>query len=283
MLRKLLTPKWIAIGLGSMLALAGVVYGVHYGEQFLIRDPRFALRVPGDDLSGGAVAPEDDPLEISGAAHVSPRAIEAVFSDDFGKSAYLVPLSDRRATLRTVAWVKDASVARFWPNRVLVGVTERKPVAYLAVDSSRRPPFDRPMIDEEGVVLPPVEDRFTLPVLAGVRVGDSAAVRRERVQKLLRLMKELGDAGHAIVQVDLSDTDNIRVNEPFDGRMVTLLLGDRDFALRHQNFVRYFAEIRKKMAGATVLDLRVEDRITVLPPSGIPSAEVEASVQAVTD
>ena len=47
--------------------------------------------------------------------------------------------------------------------------------------------------------------------------------------------------------------------------MVTLLLGDRDFAVRHQNFVNYFAEIRKKMPDATVLDLRLEDRITVVP------------------
>ena len=55
------------------------------------------------------------------------------------------------------------------------------------------------------------------------------------------------------------------MSEPFEGRTVTLLLGDHNFALRHQNFVRYYAEIRKKMAGAAVLDLRVEDRITVVP------------------
>ena len=60
-----------------------------------------------------------------------PRAIEAVFAEDFGRSVYLIPLSERRASLRTVDWVKDASVARFWPNRVVVGVTERKPVAFV--------------------------------------------------------------------------------------------------------------------------------------------------------
>ena len=62
-------------------------------------------------------------LEISGSAHASARAIEAVFAEDFGRSVYLIPMSERRASLRTVDWVKDASVARFWPNRIVVGVT----------------------------------------------------------------------------------------------------------------------------------------------------------------
>jgi len=32
-----------------------------------------------------------------------------------GTQRYLIPLSDRRASLRSVDWVKDASVARMWP------------------------------------------------------------------------------------------------------------------------------------------------------------------------
>ena len=45
------------------------------------------------------------------------RAVEAVFNDDSGRSIYLLPLLDRRQTLRTVDWVKDASIVRLWPNR----------------------------------------------------------------------------------------------------------------------------------------------------------------------
>ena len=72
-------------------------------------------------------------LEIAGAAHASRAQIEAVFADDSGRSVYLLPLSDRRETLRTVDWVKDASIARLWPNRVMVSVAERKPVAFIAL------------------------------------------------------------------------------------------------------------------------------------------------------
>ena len=81
---------------------------------------------------------------------------------------------------------------------------------------------------------------------------------------MLSLMKDLGNASRAVSEVDVSDPDNLKISEPFDGRIVTLLLGDRNFALRHQNFVNYYAEIRKKLPGSSVLDLRLEDRITVV-------------------
>lgn len=258
--RSFFTPKWIALTAACALVLVGLLYGFHRLEQFLIRDTRFTFNDPASNDPGAS-----ESLEVSGAPHVSPRAIEAVFSEDFGRSAYLIPLSDRRSSLRNVAWVKDASVARFWPNRVMVGVTERRPVAYVSM------PVGKPaLIDEEGVILPPVEERFTLPTLLGVRANDKLSLRRERVQRLLGLMKDLGSAGRNASAVNVSDPDDVKLSEPLDGRTVTLLLGDRDFALRHQNFIRYYEEIRKKMPDAAVLDLRVEDRITVLPLTGAP-------------
>ena len=192
-----------------------------------------------------------------------------MFAEDFGRSVYLIPMSERRASLRTVDWIKDASVARFWPNRIVVGVSERKPVAFVALGSpsdtasgvdSRR----AALIDEEGVILPAARDRFTLPVLLGVRASDPLADRRERVQRMLRLMKDLGDASRAVSEVDVSDPDNLKVSEPFDGRMVTLLLGDRNFALRHQNFCEPLRRDPAEAARRSVLDLRLEDRITVV-------------------
>jgi cell division protein FtsQ len=246
-------PRWIAIASAVVLALGAALYAYLRVEQFLIRDTRFTLNGPG----------AEDSLQIAGAAHVPAQAIQAVFNEDYGRSAYLIPLEERRTSLRTVAWVKDASVARFWPNHLLVGVTERKPVAFLPAAAGK--PW---LIDSDGVILPPVEDRFTLPILIGVHASDAPEQRRKLVGKLISLMKDLGPAGAAASVVDVSDPDDLKVSEPFDGRSVTLLLGDRDFALRHDNFVRYYAEIRKKMPGAIVLDLRVEDRITVVPQKG---------------
>ncbi len=77
-------------------------------------------------------------------------------------------------------------------------------------------------------------------------------------------MASLGAAGADIAEVDVSDASNLKVKQPSGGRMVTLLLGERNFAVRYQNFVTHFSEIRQKLPGAATLDLRLEDRITVV-------------------
>ena len=202
-------------------------------------------------------------IQLQGAAHASRRTIESVFADDLGRSVYLLPLADRRATLRTVDWVKDASVARVWPNRVMVRLTERRPVAFVTLAPSR---FG--LIDEDGVILPPAADRFHLPVLRGVRASAPIADRRDRVQRMQRVLRELGDNAGKIAEVDVSDRDNLKVTQPYEGRMVTLLLGDQDFGVRYQNFVSHYGEIKQKLPGATTLDLRLEDRITVVDENG---------------
>jgi cell division septal protein FtsQ len=241
-------PRVVAAVLAFGVLVMASLYAFHRVEQFLIADPRFALN-----------ADTASTLEIAGAAHASRHKIEAVFAEDSGRSVYLMPLSDRRSALREVDWVKDAAVARLWPNRVIVSVAERKPVAFVTLGSSRFA-----LIDEDGVILPAAADRFTLPVLTGVRASDPLPARRERVGRMLRLTRELGELAAKVSEIDVSDRDNLKVTVPYEGHMETLLLGDHNFSVRIQNFVRNYPEIRRRLPGAATLDLRLEDRITVV-------------------
>jgi cell division protein FtsQ len=262
-----LSPKIVAGTLSGVVVLTSMLLGFHWVEQFLIRDPRFALIDP------------DNSLLITGAEHASRHALEEVFAEDYGHSAYLVPVGDRRMTLKTVAWVKDATVSRLWPNRLVARVVERKPVAYLASTlgaaglrpsglgaAGLRPSGSSraALIDEDGVILPPTGERFALPAVVGVRVFDPLSRRRERVALLLRLLNEIGDARKDIFEVDVSDSGNLKVNVPYEGGTVTLLLGDTHFQMRYTNFRNHIAEIKRKLPGASTLDLRLEDRITVV-------------------
>ncbi len=247
------TPPRVAAMFAVAIVVLGVaLYGFHSAEQFLIRDTRFTLNA----LSAADEVPT---LEITGVSHASRHSIEGVFSEDLGRSVYLMPLHARRDTLRTVDWVRDASVARVWPNRVIVQVAERTPVAFVTLSSSRFA-----LIDEDGVILPLAQDRFTLPVLAGVRTADPLSVRRERVHRMLALMRDLGATGRNISEIDVSDRDNLKVSQPYDSRVLTLLLGDHNFAARYGNFVNHYKEIQSRLPDAAVLDLRLEDRITVV-------------------
>jgi cell division protein FtsQ len=246
------TRRVTSIALGVCAVLIASIVVIHRFEQFLIRDARFALN--------GVESSTDTPtLEISGASHANRSKIEAVFNEDSGRSVYLLPMNDRRDTLRAVDWVKDASIVRIWPNRVIVRVSERTPVAFITLASARYA-----LIDEDGMILPPATDRFQVPVLAGVHLTDPLGVRRDRVRRMLRLTRELGDLASKISEIDVSDPDNLKVTQPHDGHVVTLLLGDRDYGLRYQNFIRNYSEIKRRLPGAATLDLRLEDRITVV-------------------
>lgn len=242
--RRISTPRAIFWGAVVATGLGAALYGFHRTEQFLIRDPRFRLAGAGN-------------IEIFGAKHASRAALESVFAEDIGRSVYLAPLEDRLASLRTVDWVRDASVARVWPNRLMVHIVEREPVAFVRLASRVG------LIDAQGVILPPSQDWFDLPMLAGVSPRDSLVERRQAVERMLALTSALGEAAAEISEIDVSDPDNIMVSQPYRGRLLKLMLGDRNFAVRYGNFLNHYAEIESRLPGATTLDLRLETQITV--------------------
>ena len=82
------------------------------------------------------------------------------------------------------------------------------------------------------------------------------------------LAKRWEKAGHRVTKigregVDASDADNIRIVVQVERRVVTLLLGDGNYAQRFQNFLNHYPEIRKGSPHARVFDLRLDGRITV--------------------
>jgi len=252
--------RYIAYSCAAAGLLAGAIFAFQRIERFLVTSPRFVLAPP-------AEYGEDSPnLRIEGVRHASRAQIRQVFAEDFGRSIYLCPLEKRRLSLLTVPWVKEASVARFWPNRATVRVVERTPVAFAPI---RNPDPDAPMrpalIDEEGVLLEfrnPAE--FKLPVLIGVQPQDSREMRRARVRKMLKFLAEAGDLAAHFSEIDLTAIENLKVVMPAGARALTLILGSENYRTKLSNFFANYAEVRRRLPDAVLLDLRVEDRITAL-------------------
>ena len=239
---------WVVAGL---LVAGGTLMAYQRAERFLIQDERFTLLSSEDG---------ERTLTVTGATHASLHAIEQVFDGDVGRSIYLVPLSDRRNELRAIDWIQDVSVARIWPNRIAVRVKERVPVAFVTL-----PNGTVWMIDGDGVLLPQVSEHYKLPVLAGVKASDPIQQRKTRVHRMQHLLEELGpDANKVISEVDVADADNLQIAQVYAGRAIRLMLGDRQFGERYKNFTAHFAEIDQKLPDARTLDLRIEDRITVV-------------------
>ncbi|HYL74799.1 MAG TPA: FtsQ-type POTRA domain-containing protein [Bryobacteraceae bacterium] len=244
----------ILVAAAGMLLASGI-YASQRFEKFMIRDSRFFLPGPPDY---GLESPN---LEVTGIKYASRTQILHIFQHDYGRSLYLFPLAERRKSLLDLKWVSDASVARIWPNRIVVHISERQPAAFVKLPGSNIARWG--LIDQEGVILdPPAKATFALPVLAGVQPSESQDMRGRRVRRMQRLMKDLGKLADNVSEVDASDLDNLKIDELVNGKMVSLLLGDHNFSSRVQNFLEHYADIHRRLPQATTFDLRLDDRIT---------------------
>lgn len=252
-------PSWSRLLKLSLLIIivAGGIYGAQQVELFLIRDSRFIL-TPAAEYGEQSPA-----LHLEGIQYASRSRVLQIFQQDIGRSLYLFPMAERRAALLHVPWIKEASITRTWPNQVTVRVLERKPAAFVQFRSESISRWS--LIDQDGVILePPAHTAFNLPVVSGIRPEESQAMRGVRVRRMLRMLDDLGAQHDRISEVDVSDLDDLKVSLKVDQRAVVLMLGDHNFHTRFQNFLDHSQEIQKRIADMGVLDLRLDDRITVL-------------------
>jgi len=228
--------------IGVSTALAG--YKV---SLYVASDPQFILS-----------SERKDAITISGLTYASRAKVQRIFARDFDRSIFSVPLSERRRRLLAIDWVEDASVSRVWPDRLVIRIRERQPVAFV---SFRSGPL---LIDAQGVLLEqPAQAQFSFPVLSGIREDQTEAERRGYVRVFLRMQDEMGPLAKEISEVDTRDPENVRIISQVDQQIVTLMLGDGNYAQRFQNFLTHYAEIRKGSPTARVFDLRLDGRITV--------------------
>lgn len=253
--------------LSLVVCVFAVAWVTLQGEQFLTNDPRF--HVP----PRGASA-RDEGVEVRGLKNASKSAVMRVFENDRGRSLADVDPARRRLQLRTVDWVRDASVRRIWPNHLEVEVTERVPVAFVQVAAGFTGNFENPvtykpmLIDSDGVIL-----RLrgsvpaNLPLLTGVRMSEDVEVRRARVLRMMRMLDELRDFRDRIPEIDVSDPESIRITYQMQDQQVILILGNERFLERLNIFIRHYDGIRDRLPPRAILDVSLEGRITAIEPA----------------
>jgi cell division protein FtsQ len=235
----------VTLAIGILVA-AGVALAAKEVRDYVMTDAQFNLEA------------SEAGIEVQGVQYAPRWRILQIFAPDLGKSAFRSPLAERRRRLMGIDWVEDASVTRLWPNRLVVRIKERKPVAFVRLATGKYV-----LIDSKGFFLtPPPRVRFDFPVINGITGDEADTARRERVEATLALMANLGAAAKQISEVDATHLDNLRVLTQIDQRAVELWMGDSNFSSRYQHFVANYPEIRKTSDGSAVFDLRLDDRIT---------------------
>jgi cell division protein FtsQ len=236
---------WLGLAAGAVVCVSTAVAGLKV-RQYALTDPQFVLSRDNREA-----------LTVQGLVYASRSKVQRVFAGDFDRSIFAIPLEERRRRMLAVDWVEDASVSRIWPDRLVVRLRERKPVAFVLFRSGVQ------LIDGYGVLLePPAQSQFAFPVLTGVRQDQTEAQRREHVRLLLRIEDEMGYLARDLSEVDTTDFENARIVVQVEHRPVELLLGDGNYARRYQNFLSHYAEIRRRSPQVKTFDLRLDDRIT---------------------
>jgi len=215
-------------------------------RAYVTHDPQFVLSRDSKDA-----------LTIEGLHYASHSKVMRIFAPDFDRSIFAVPLAERRRRLLAIDWIEDASVSRIWPDRLVVRIRERKPVAFVFLRSGVL------LVDAQGVLLdPPAEAQFSFPVLSGIREDESDSQRREQVRALLLLEDDLGPLAKDISEVNAADPNDLRMVAQVENRAVELAMGDDNFGRRYRNFLNHYPDIRRTSPEVNSFDLRLDDRIT---------------------
>ncbi len=232
-----------------------VAWGGNELRNFLLKDQRFGLACDPSE-------PTCPLLEIKGVQYASRAKIQGIFTPDFGRSVFDLPLAERRRHLLAIDWVRTASISRVWPNHIVVNVTERKPVAFAKLPVNGTARHWMALVDQDGALMTlPRGVRFHLPVLSGINEDQSDEDRRIRVKAMQHLLEDLGPQSKDISEVNAASMQEMRVIAEVDGQGVELWIGDQHYRSRYMNFLNHYRDIRTHSEQASTFDLRLDDRI----------------------
>ncbi|MDE1901863.1 MAG: cell division protein FtsQ/DivIB [Alphaproteobacteria bacterium] len=241
---------WARLGLlAAIFVLFAAIVGFawHAGavqrEAASVRDMIVGLT----QKAGFAVAD----IEVEGRARTAKADLFDALRTDSGAPIFDVDSAGAAARLAKLPWVAQADVERRLPDTVFVALTERQPSARWQNDGHVT------VIDAQGHVLPGVQagDFPTLPLV----VGDGAAAEAQKLIDALKAYPAIQSQVDAAIRV--SDRRwNLHL---LSGTTVELPEGDVGTALQRLMVQMDRTQILNR--AATVIDLRIPDRIIVEP------------------
>jgi cell division protein FtsQ len=239
---------WGIVAAGVVcLAGLGAAWLYHYGE----RSWRFRVE-------------SSDNIEITGTQNVTKAQIMEVMGADIGRNIFFIPLAQQKTQLEQIPWVESASVMRFVPNRLMVVIQERTPVAFARVGPRMA------LIDGGGTLMElSSKHKYSFPVILGMNPGEPLSTRAPRMKTYAEMVLELDSGGarysQDLSEVDLSDLEDVkvRVNDPAGDVLVHL--GSSDYLRRYKIYVSHAQGWRQQFQKLESVDLRYDNQIIVNP------------------
>ncbi len=243
--------RWsLKLSFGLLLA-STLSFGLYWMRDRLYHSPRFDIAI----------------TEINGLQQISQNQVLLKISELAHPDRNLVrfDLDRLRRNLKLIPWVKTAVVRRVLPDKLIVDIEEREPVAFARVRQGTL------LIDEEGTLLehdPQKLSRADFPVILGMESGYAPEIlrrNRERIALYLKLVRALNRGGAGLSrdlsEVHLQDPGNVSVI--LNGDSVLVYLGRDGFQTKFRRFLAASRELKKKYRNLDSVDMRYRDQLVI--------------------
>ena len=242
----------LSLKLSFGLLLASMLsFGLYWARERLYHSPRFNIAI----------------TEINGLQNISQSQVLFKISElaQPGRNLVRLDLDRLRQNLELIPWVKSVVVRRVLPDKLMVDIEEREPVAFARVARGTL------LIDEEGILLennPEKLSQADFPVILGMESGYGPKVlrrNRERIALYLRLIGSL-DRGGAGLSRDLSEVhlqDPGNVSVILSGDTVLVSLGRDGFQKKFRRYLAASRDLKKKYRNLDSVDLRYRDQVVI--------------------
>jgi cell division protein FtsQ len=244
----------------------------YYLTSFALSSPRFELHSADDvQVTGNQFVSRE---EVANALGLPLHA-----GSGPGIKIFRLSLEAERKQVGAIAWVRNAALTRILPNRLVVHITERTPVAFTNAGGHVS------LVDSDGVLLDKPENAFfDLPVITGLDSTASLDECRTRIALYQDFMRQLGEeishSGWMVSEADLADGDDLKALLVQGRETLQVHFGHENFLEHFHTFLALLPELRKSNAPLDSVDLRYRNQVVVNPQGRTqppPAGSAEAS------
>jgi cell division protein FtsQ len=215
---------------------------------------------------------------VNTGKHVSREDVVKLSGIRPGRNIFSFHLAEAIRGVKFHPWVKSVSMRRQLPDRVLIELEERTPIAIVAMDSLYYLDEDLEIFKK---VVPP--DSLDFPVITGLFLQEVIENEPELAGELKKAAEILDMAARSRV-LPAEDISEIHLDRTFGIELVTsksavlIKLGEGELQKKWQELERVVVELDADLEKVAVLDLNCQGRVTARLKSGYQLAREEGAM-----
>jgi cell division septal protein FtsQ len=231
----------------ALLIISFLVFFSHQAYTQLLANPSFRVR----------------DIQIRGCGKIARESLLSLASIEGMPNLFTVRVKDIGKRLESHPWIEGVGVRKVFPNRIMIEVQERKPIAIIQLE-------DLYYIDAKGVIFARVGDgdRYNYPIVTGLNREALDREPEETKQSITKAMELLLMAEKERVD-PLEDISEIHLEKIFGIQCFTKAGGVRvdmgwdDFGEKLKRVSTVWADLQKRKISAVSIDCRDPNRVVV--------------------